>query len=55
MSLHVVPVHDLIEHLDEDCECGPEIQYVDPVTGETYASGPLVIHHSLDGRDALEW
>lgn len=54
MSLHIVPVLDQIEHTDEDCPCGPDVKYVDPVPGETYAPGPLVIHHSLDGREARE-
>ncbi len=51
MTVHVLPVADLIEH-DEtlDCLCGPDVEYVDE-DGSTYPSGPLVLHHSLDGRE----
>ncbi len=54
VSIHVVPVNDLIEHSDDDCVCGPDYEYVNPETGETYPSGPVVVHHSLDGRETEE-
>lgn len=54
MTIHVEPVGDLITHTDTDCPCGPDTEYFDPETGETYPSGPLVMHHSLDGRERHE-
>lgn len=54
MSIHVEPVNDLIAHLDDDCPCGPDHEYFDPDTGAAYPDGPLVVHHSLDGREAHE-
>ena len=54
MSIHVVPIGDVIEHPDDDCPCGPSYEYVDPDTGATYPDGPLVVHHSLDGRENRE-
>ena len=51
MTIHVEPDGDLIEHLDDDCPCGPTYEWVDPDTSTTYPSGPLVVHHSLDGRE----
>lgn len=53
--IHVEPAADLIIHDDDlDCTCGPDVEWVDPDTGDTYPSGPLVIHHSLDGREHRE-
>lgn len=55
MSVHVLPVGDAITHTDTpDCVCGPDVEYADPEDGVTYPDGPLVIHHSLDGREARE-
>lgn len=54
MTVHVEPILDIIEHLDDDCPCGPDIEWVDPATGGTYPGGPLVTHHSLDGRERGE-
>ena len=54
MTIHVEPVADLIEHLDVGCPCGPDVEYVDPDTGGTYPGGPVVVHHSLDGREHHE-
>lgn len=56
MTVHVSPVNDLVSHETEGCECvcGPDVEFFDPSTGDTYASGPLVIHHSLDGREVGE-
>ena len=46
--LHVVPVNDLILHdIDsDDCVCGPSVEFCD--------GGAVVVHHSLDGREAKE-
>jgi len=54
VTVHVLPAADLVEHDTEslDCICGPDLEYADPETGETYPDGPLVSHHSLDGREA---
>lgn len=47
-TVHVTPNNDLIEHeIDDDCVCGPDIEYVE-------GGGKLVVHHSLDGREADE-
>lgn len=54
MSVHVVPVDDLVEHTDDDCVCGPDYEFVHPETGVSYGDGPVVFHHSLDGREAAE-
>lgn len=52
MSVHVSPIEDAIAHeLHHECPCGPCVQFVDPDTAATYPSGPLVIHHSADGRE----
>lgn len=52
---HVTPNGDLIEHDPTvDCICGPDVEWVNPDTGGTYEHGPLVGHHSLDGREADE-
>ncbi|MCA1806353.1 MAG: hypothetical protein LC687_00530 [Actinobacteria bacterium] len=51
MTIHVIPINDLIEHVDDDCLCGPDYEYVDPDTGDSYHNGPLVVHHALDGRE----
>lgn len=48
-SVHVVPEQgsDQIMHdLDMDCICGPRVDFTE--------SRPLVIHHSLDGREQEE-
>jgi hypothetical protein len=56
VTVHVYPSNDLIEHEREgtECICGPDVEYADPDTGETYEKGPLVIHHALDGREQWE-
>lgn len=45
---HVYPVNDLVEHELEgdDCVCGPTTEFVE--------GGKVVVHHSLDGREAWE-
>lgn len=56
MTIHVLPVADHITHTDvgTECVCGPDVEYVHPDTGESYEDGPLVTHHSLDGRERDE-
>lgn len=52
--VHVEPIDDLIEHLNDeegDCICGPTIQ---PVKAEDGSMAWLYIHHSLDNREAHE-
>jgi hypothetical protein len=46
-TVHVVPINDLVEHEDDDCVCGPAVEFVPP-------NGWLVTHHSLDGRELHE-
>ena len=54
-GVHVLPMSDKIEHqLDVDCVCGPRVEWVNPDTDETHPNGPLVVHHSLDGREKAE-
>jgi len=45
---HIYPAGDLIEHELEgdDCPCGPRVEFVE--------GGQVVVHHSLDGREANE-
>lgn len=51
-EIHTVPVNDLIEHdTDIGCVCGPDIQ---PVEREGGSIAFVVVHHSLDGREATE-
>ena len=52
MSLHVVPVGDLIEHATTDeCPCGPRGQSAKRDDGSVRW---LIVHHSLDGREQSE-
>ena len=54
-GVHVLPLGDLVEHdANCDCICGPDVEYIDPDTGITYPGGPVVTHHSLDGREQNE-
>lgn len=56
MTVHVYPVNDLVGHdtVGTDCVCGPTVTYVDDDTGAAYPDGPVVTHHSLDGREHHE-
>ena len=55
MSVHVTPSDDKVQHLCSlDCVCGPDVIWFDPETGEAFPNGPLVVHHSLDGREKSE-
>jgi hypothetical protein len=52
VSVHVVPVGDLIVHTTtDDCVCGPRDQ---PVKLEDGSVGWLTVHNSLDGREQHE-
>lgn len=46
MIVHTLPVNDLIEHVEDNCLCGPTV--------EPAGSGFIIIHHSLDGREKHE-
>ena len=50
-TVHVYPNNDLIEHDTEydDCLCGPSTEAVPSDEG---SFGWLIVHHSLDGREA---
>lgn len=49
--IHVEPVNDLIQHLDNDCPCGPTPELVASDDGP---DGWVIVHHSLDGRERFE-
>lgn len=52
MTLHIVPIGDVVEHITTDeCVCGPTDQ---PVKREDGSVRWLVVHHSADGREAAE-
>lgn len=51
---HVLPLHDLIEHAEDDdgdCVCGPSVSLDEKTDGTPYW---LITHDSLDGREAGE-
>lgn len=53
-DFHVWPLNDLINHAvdgEDDCPCGPQAQPVERPDGSI---GWVVMHHSLDGREAHE-
>lgn len=44
---HVIPVDDLRDHCDsKHCWCGPDV--------EDEEEGRVIVHHSMDGREAYE-
>jgi hypothetical protein len=50
--VHVTPCGDLVVHdLDEECVCGPTHH---PVQRDDGSVGWMMVHHSLDGREAEE-
>lgn len=51
--IHVIPLNDLIDHdtSGEPCVCGPRTEAVMRDDG---SNGWIVVHHSLDGREANE-
>ena len=52
-TVHVFPVNDIIEHNTDtdDCVCGPTAE---PVIADDGSCGWVIVHHSLDGREANE-
>ena len=52
-TVHVFPVNDIIEHNTDtdDCVCGPTAE---PVIDDDGSCGWVIVHHSLDGREANE-
>ncbi len=53
-AVHVYPTRDLIEHdteHGEDCICGPSVEAAFRDDG---SNGWVIVHHSLDGREARE-
>jgi hypothetical protein len=44
-NIHIVPVNDLKEHLDDECDCHPRQDNEHP---------ELWIHNSFDGREVFE-
>ena len=52
-TVHVFPVNDIIEHNTDtdDCVCGPTVE---PVMYDDGSCGLVIVHHSLDGREANE-
>lgn len=55
-GVHVHPLDDVVEHdiTSQECVCGPIVEWVNPLTGVSYPAGPVVVHHSLDGRELDE-
>ena len=53
MTIHVLPIGDLIDHDSEgdECVCGPTSE---PVKRDDGSIGWLITHHSLDGRENTE-
>lgn len=54
MSIHVYPLGDLIDHDtsgEADCVCGPRAE---PVFRDDGSCAWLIVHDSLDGREAYE-
>lgn len=50
-EVHVLPVGDVVEHLFDECPCGPSTE---PVPRDDGSMGWLITHHSLDGREFRE-
>lgn len=51
--LHVLPVNDLIEHVEtgDDCPCGPQVELVQSMgVPDQY----IIFHNSIDGRELAE-
>lgn len=46
-AYHILPIDDLIDHVGEDCVCGPKVYLNDHNVW-------VHEHHSLDGREARE-
>jgi len=51
-DFHVLPVGDVIEHdRSDECVCGTTTR---PVERDDGSIGWLIVHNSLDGREATE-
>ena len=50
-EVHTLPIDDWIDHLVDDCPCGPTTE---PVPREDGSMGWVIVHHSLDGRERYE-
>lgn len=50
-----MPINDVQPHFrGRNCDCSPQVVYIDPDTGQFYPNGPLIVHFAFDGRDAIE-
>jgi hypothetical protein len=48
-GVHVIPAGDVVSHDTDEmdaCVCGPDVEFVN--------GGWVSVHHSLDGREAIE-
>lgn len=53
--VNVIPLGDSAPHFrGRNCDCQPQVVYIDPDTGQFYKNGPLITHFAFDGRDAIE-
>lgn len=50
-DVHVSPEDDVVEHVAEDCICGPRTE---PLKRDDGSIDWMIVHHSLDGRERLE-
>ncbi len=50
-EVHTVPINDIMEHLLDDCPCGPTVEVLKRIDGSV---GYHITHHSLDGREVEE-
>lgn len=51
-AVHVIPRDDTVAHTDrDDCVCGPT---PDPVKRDDGTVGWVIVHHSLDNREARD-
>ena len=45
MTIHVMPVNDLIEHIEHEwCPCNPRIE----------EDGQIIVHNAADNREIVE-
>ena len=50
-EFHIVPNRDTVAHEAHDCPCGVTTE---PIMRADGSNGWLIVHYSLDGREALE-
>jgi hypothetical protein len=53
VHVHVLPLDDLVAHLEDDageCPCGPRVEWVPNGDGDAW----VITHASLDGRELTE-